>query len=160
MRTTDVFPSRFIKAGDIGDNEIVVTVSKVEIEDVGDDRKAVVYFVGKEKGLVCNRTNWDRIALAAGTDETDEWPGVKVQLYTEPVTFNGKTAPAIRVSGEEAVSLAGARPAPDAARHLARGEYGRHHSVLKLRPPGCSRTPGGLLHQEEQDDSIQQRQAA
>jgi len=85
MRTSEVFPSRFLKPG----------VSKVEIEDVGDDRKAVAYFVGKEKGLVLNRTNWDRIALAAGTDDTDEWPGVKVQLYTEPVTFNGKTAPAV-----------------------------------------------------------------
>ena len=48
MRTSDVFPSRFIKAADIGDHEVVVTVSKVEIEDVGDDRKAVVYFDGKE----------------------------------------------------------------------------------------------------------------
>jgi hypothetical protein len=97
MRTSDVFPSRFIKAADIGDAEPVVTVSKVDMEDIGDDRKPVVYFVGKEKGLVLNRTNWDRIGIAAGTDETDEWPGVKVQLYTEPVTFNGKTAPAIRV---------------------------------------------------------------
>jgi hypothetical protein len=56
MRTTDVFPSRFIKAGDIGDHEVVVTVSKVEIEDVGDDRKAVAYFVGKEKGLALKPT--------------------------------------------------------------------------------------------------------
>jgi len=97
MRTSDVFPSRFIKAADIGDNEVVVTVSKVEIEDVGDDRKPVVYFVGKEKGLVLNRTNWDRIAVAAGSDETDDWVGVKIQLYCEPVTYAGKTAPAIRV---------------------------------------------------------------
>jgi len=94
MRTQDAFPSRFIKASDIGDAEVVATISKVEIEDIGDDRKAVVYFVGKEKGLVCNRTNWDRIALAAGTDETDEWQGLKIMLFTKPVTFNGKTAPA------------------------------------------------------------------
>jgi hypothetical protein len=110
MRTSDVFPSRFIKAADIGDAEPVVTISKVEIEDVGDDRKAVVYFVGKEKGLVCNRTNWDRIALAAGTDETDEWPGVKVQLYTEPVTYAGKTAPAIRVKSVKKHAKAAAAP--------------------------------------------------
>ena len=94
---------------------VVVTVSKIEIEDVGDDRKAIAYFVGKEKGLVLNRTNWDRIALAAGTDETDEWPGVKVQLYTEPVTFNGKTAPAIRVKAVKKRSTSQAqdpRPTP------------------------------------------------
>jgi Holliday junction resolvase len=97
MKTEDVFPSRFVKAADIGDAEPVVTISKVAIENVGDDKKPVVYFVGKQKGLVCNRTNWDRISLAAGTDETAEWPGVKIQLYTEPVTYAGKTAPAIRV---------------------------------------------------------------
>ena len=105
MRTSEVFPSRFLKPG----------VSKVEIEDVGDDRKAVAYFVGKEKGLVLNRTNWDRIALAAGTDDTDEWPGVKVQLYTEPVTFNGKTAPAVRVKAVKKRSTSQAqdpRPTP------------------------------------------------
>ena len=62
-----------------------------------------------------NRTNWDRIALAAGTDDTDEWPGVKVQLYTEPVTFNGKTAPAVRVKAVKKRSTSQAqdpRPTP------------------------------------------------
>jgi hypothetical protein len=121
MRTSDVFPSRFIKATDLGDAEPVVTVSKVDIEDVGDDRKAVAYFVGKDKGLVLNRTNWDRIALAAGTDETDEWYGVRVQLYTEPVTFNGKTAPAIRVKAvkKRAAQEQDPRPTPPDAEPAA-----------------------------------------
>jgi hypothetical protein len=114
-RRNDIFPARFIKAADLGDTEPVVTVSKVEIEDVGDDRKAVCYFVGKKKGLVLNATNFDRIALVAGTDEIDEWLGVKVQLYTEPVTFNGKTAPAIRVKAvkkQPVLQAQDPRPAP------------------------------------------------
>jgi hypothetical protein len=113
MKTSDVFPSRFIKAADIGDNEVPVTVSKVEMEDVGDDTKAVAYFVGKQKGLVLNRTNWDRISLAAGTDETSEWPGVSIVLFTEPVTFNGKTGPAIRVKAvKRRTASQDPRPAP------------------------------------------------
>jgi hypothetical protein len=97
MRTSDVFPSRFVKAADIGDKEVVVTIDRVEMEDVGDDHKPVAYFKGTEKGLVLNRTNWDRISLAAGTDDSDEWPGVRIMLITEPVTYGGKTSPAIRV---------------------------------------------------------------
>jgi hypothetical protein len=97
MRTDDVFPARFVKAADIGDREVSVTITKVALEDVGDETKPVAYFKDKEKGLVLNRTNWDRISLAAGSDETEDWPGVSVVLYTEPVTYNGKTGPAIRV---------------------------------------------------------------
>jgi hypothetical protein len=41
MRTSDVFPSRFVKAADIGDKEVIVTIDRVEMEDVGDDHKPV-----------------------------------------------------------------------------------------------------------------------
>src|SRR5262245_26713906 len=100
MKTSDVFPSRFIQAADIidsGKDEIVVTISKVEVEEVGDDQKPAARFKGAEKGLVLNRTNWDRIALIAKSDESNEWPGTRVALYTELVSFGGKTGPAVRV---------------------------------------------------------------
>jgi hypothetical protein len=97
MRTQDVFPSRFLKAGDIGDGERVFTIAGVAIEEVGDDQKPVARFEGEKKGLVLNRTNWDRIGYIAGNDESTEWVGLKVALYTELVSFGGKSAPAIRI---------------------------------------------------------------
>jgi hypothetical protein len=97
MKTDDVFPSRFVKATDIGDKEVTVTINRVVTEILGIDEKPVAYFKNAEKGLVLNRTNWDRIAFAAGSDDSDDWPGVRVTLFTELVTFNGRTAPAIRV---------------------------------------------------------------
>jgi hypothetical protein len=97
MKTSEVFPSRFVKAADIGDKEITVSIAKVTIEEVGDDQKPVAFFKESPKGLVLNRTNWDRIAYIAGNDDSDSWPGMRVSLYTELVTFGGKTGPAVRV---------------------------------------------------------------
>jgi hypothetical protein len=97
MRTPDVFPSKYVKAADIGDKEVKVTITSVSVEEVGDDEKPVARFKKTDKGLVLNRTNWDRIALIAGTDESDEWVGLEITLYTELVSYAGKTAPAVRV---------------------------------------------------------------
>jgi hypothetical protein len=106
MRTNDVFPSRFLKAADIGDEGSILVITSVAIEEVGDDEKPVVHFDGEKKGLVLNRTNWDRLAYIAKTDESREWSGLRVELYKELVTFNGRTAPAIRVRAERASSKA------------------------------------------------------
>ena len=112
MKTSDVFPSRFIKAADIGDKEIAVTISKVTIEEVGDDQKPVAHFKNAEKGLVLNRTNWDRVAYIASNDDSDAWPGVRIALYTELVSFGGKTGPAVRVRPANKQSAAPQEPPP------------------------------------------------
>jgi hypothetical protein len=50
-----------------------------------------------EKGLVVNATNFDRLAHCCKNEDTDMWPGNTVTLYTELVSFKGKTGPAVRV---------------------------------------------------------------
>jgi hypothetical protein len=102
MRTNDVFPAKFLKAADVGDGERILTVASVSIEEVGDDDKPVARFNGEKKGLVLNRTNWDRLAHIAGSDDSNDWTGLKVALYTELVSFGGKTGPAIRVRATRA----------------------------------------------------------
>jgi hypothetical protein len=119
MKTSEVFPSRFIKAADIeGKDDVVVTITNVTVEEVGDDQKPVARFKGAEKGLVLNRTNWDRIAYIAGNDDSDAWPGVRIGLYCELVSFGGKTGPAVRVRppGKQAAAAqqqATAAPRPE-----------------------------------------------
>jgi hypothetical protein len=56
----------------------------------------VLYFQGKEKGLVTNRTNADRIAYLYGSN-TDGWIGKEIVLYTDMVPFQSKVIEAIRV---------------------------------------------------------------
>ena len=56
----------------------------------------MLYFQGKEKGLVLNKTNANNIAYVYG-DETDDWRGQEITLFEAMVDFQGKTVPAIRV---------------------------------------------------------------
>jgi hypothetical protein len=92
----------------------------VALERVGEDQRLVVSFVGKQKRLTLNRTNATAIAEAAGTDDTDRWPGTRVRLFSTPVLFQGRTVQALRI-GPVARGAAGPAPAPRAAAAPAPG---------------------------------------
>jgi arabinogalactan endo-1,4-beta-galactosidase len=97
MNINEAFPSKYLKASDLGGSEPTVTISHVTVEEVGEtDRKPVIYFAGKEKGIVLNKTNATNIGDAYGPD-TDEWTGKKVTLFTAWVDFNGRSVEAIRI---------------------------------------------------------------
>jgi len=93
----DAFPSSYLKAADLGHSRVLVTIQKVVIEAIGDDHKPVVYFVGKEKGLVLNKTNAQSIAEIAGTYDSDEWGGVQIRLFATKTDYAGKRVDCIRV---------------------------------------------------------------
>jgi len=118
MNINDTFPSNFLKAADLNGGQPTVTISHVAIEDIGDDRKPVLYFVGKEKGIVLNKTNATNISGAYGP-ETDDWTGKKVTLFTSWVDFQGKSVEAIRIRradnprpSQQPVQQQTSRPAP------------------------------------------------
>lgn len=110
MKATDVFPSKYLRAADLDGREHVVTIDRVDSEMLGDDRKLVVYFMGKEKGLVLNRTNFTAIEDISKEDDTDNWPGVQIKLVTAKVDYQGKRVPAIRI--DEPPRKAAPRPEP------------------------------------------------
>lgn len=98
MKSDDVFPSKWLKASDLGDDEPTVTIDRVVLEDITEkERKPVIYFKGWQKGMVCNKTNWGRIAFITNSDESDEWRGKEVALYVELVDMQGQMKPALRV---------------------------------------------------------------
>lgn len=96
MNINETFPSNFLKAADLQGAQPTVTISHVKIEDIGEDRKPVLYFVGKDKGIVLNKTNATNISDAYGP-ETDDWTGKKVTLFTAWVDFQGRSVEAIRI---------------------------------------------------------------
>lgn len=112
MNVNTAFPSKYLKAADLGDTQPVVTISHVEIEEVGQDKekRPVCYFQGKVKGVVLNRSNANSITAISGTPETDEWPGVQVQLYVAVVSFRGEEVEAIRMRAPKVAPKP--RPAP------------------------------------------------
>jgi hypothetical protein len=96
MRVSDVFPSNYLKAGDLQGRTLRVTMDRVEVEQIGQDRKPVLYFVGKQKGVVLNKTNAGNIAMMFGED-MDEWGGSDVELFPTMVDYQGRSVEAIRI---------------------------------------------------------------
>jgi hypothetical protein len=96
MKISNAFPSKYLKASDLQDRNVEVIMSRVEIEAIGDDeRKPVLYFQGKTKGLVLNKTNARAIATGYG-DDTAGWQGRSLTLFSAMVDFRGESVEAIR----------------------------------------------------------------
>ena len=119
MDITQAFPSRFLKAADLRDASPIVTIERVEMEEVGaqgqpKEQKPVVYFKDKVRGLVLNKTNANAITRIAGSPDTDDWVGVQVELFVAQVEFAGDIMSAIRVRAPRKAPAAAttARPAP------------------------------------------------
>lgn len=101
MKRSEIFPSKYLKHEDLEGKDVTVTIHSADMENVGTEEKPeeklVLRFRGRDKGLVCNVTNFDTIEMMYG-DETDEWVGQPITLYTDhTVKFAGKKAPGIRV---------------------------------------------------------------
>ncbi len=96
MKVSDAFPSKYVAAPDLDGKNVRVTIARVEIEKVGEDTKPVIYFQGKQKALVCNKTNAKAIAAAYG-DEMDDWIGSELILFPIMTDYQGESKPAVRV---------------------------------------------------------------
>jgi len=107
----DAFPSNYLKASDLQGRQAVVTIDRVEFEAVGRERemKAVVYFTGKQKGMVLNKTNAKKITEITQSALTEEWPGHAVVLYPTETEFGGETVECVRI---KPVAKVPARQAP------------------------------------------------
>lgn len=96
MKISQEFPSQYLKASDLGGREIRVTMGRVEREEIGTDKKLVLYFQGKDKGMVLNKTNANNIASLYGP-ETEDWQGKRIMLTVAWVDFQGRSVEALRV---------------------------------------------------------------
>lgn len=110
MKVSQAYPSNYLKASDLQDRNVRVIISGYKMEKIGEDQKPVLYFKGKEKGLVMNKTNANNIAAEYG-DDMDDWQGHEIILFSAWVDFQGKSVEAIRVRKPQPKDGNGA-PAP------------------------------------------------
>lgn len=96
MKVSNVFSGDTLKAADLQGHEPTVVIASVEMKKFDNGNKLVITFQGKKKALVCNKTNSNRIAYMYG-DETEDWIGKEITLYTDLVDFQGSTVEAIRI---------------------------------------------------------------
>jgi len=132
MKLSQAFPSNFLKADDLNGQTVTVTISSVEVEELGQgkdkERRLVISFKGKEKKFVCNKTNASTIEGLYG-DETDNWIGQRITIAPREVEFQGKMVWAIRVSLQKpgaapAQAVPKAAPAPAPAPAVPAAEQG------------------------------------
>lgn len=96
MDINQVYSGNSFKAEDLGDQEPTFIITAIEMKPFDKGNKLVLSFQGEKKTLVCNKTNAKRIAFMFGND-TNNWVGQSITLYTEHVDFQGEIVPAIRV---------------------------------------------------------------
>lgn len=93
----EFFPSKYLKEADLKGRAHKLTIDRVERGDEKVSGKPVIYFVGKEKGMVANATNCGAVADAAGTPKIEEWGGTEVEVYPDVVQYNNQSTPCIRI---------------------------------------------------------------
>ena len=108
--------STYLKAGDLRGNAVGVTIQSVTEETIGTgaeaEQKAVVRFLGKEKGLVLNVTNNNVLSDTFGFN-SDIWIGKRIEIFPTTTDFAGKIVDCLRVripAPETAVPLPGPQP--------------------------------------------------
>jgi len=90
------FPTKWLKATDLDDDDLNVTVKSVDLEMLEDGEKVVVSFREIPKGLVLNKTNAAALAKLHGRD-TDGWISKRVTLFRTEVSYRGEMVWAIRL---------------------------------------------------------------
>lgn len=118
MNINSAFPSKYLKASDLGEAQPVVTIDHVAMEEVGQkkEKRPVLYFQGKDKGVVLNRTNSNKIVEILGSADTDEWEGQRIKLYASTTSFAGEEVECIRVKAAgngKASPIKMSKPAPE-----------------------------------------------
>ena len=111
MKVSEEFPSQYLKASDLGGREVRVVMANCEREKIGSDNKLVLYFKGKQKGLVLNKTNAGTISDAYG-DDTEDWFDQPLILFSVKTDYQGKVVDATRCRIPTAKDNRQAKPDP------------------------------------------------
>jgi len=106
MKIGKMKTSKYLKKEDAG-NGVTVTIVRIDQQDVSmendpADMKYVMYFQenvdGENKGMVLNWTNIQLCARACGSEETEDWIGKQIEIYSDPnVSYGGKLIGGIRI---------------------------------------------------------------
>lgn len=103
MDFDQLYPGRFLKAGDFKGKDVTLTITGVTIEKLpqntgGERVRGILAFDKTEKQLVLNRTNGECIKAMFGRD-TDKWIGKRLTLFPMDMGDSSFGDLAIRVRG-------------------------------------------------------------
>ena len=115
MDINAAFPSKWLKAPDLGGQDVTVDMAHVVKEEVGQgtegEVKPVLYFDGQQKGLVLNKTIAKTIQGLYGS-EPAAWAGRPITLFPTTTTYQGEVKDCIRAKAPTGTVAALASPPP------------------------------------------------
>ena len=89
--------SLYLTKDDVPMTGVDMVIANVTIEEVGDEQKPVINFMGGSKGMVANKVNVGVLCSLYGA-ESDAWSGKIITLFNDPsVQFQGKLVGGIRL---------------------------------------------------------------
>lgn len=97
-KMSEAFPSKYLCAADLRSQPSSLVMGVVEMEPVGRENeiKPVLYFKGRRKGMVLNKTNSNAIVAQYG-DDSDMWAGRTITIYPTTTDMAGDIVPCVRV---------------------------------------------------------------
>jgi hypothetical protein len=107
-KTSEMRESKFLKKEDVGRGVLATIAScvrkNVAMEGAEPEQKWCLTFRELDKPLVLNSTNIQLCEQICGSDDTDQWVGKRIVLYTDPnVSYAGKLVGGIRVRAQRTV---------------------------------------------------------
>jgi len=105
----DALPSQWLKAADF-EKPGLLTIRKFSVEQMGDDKRPVVWFDEVEKGLGLNITNGNTIEEITGSADPARWVGHKVVCYKTQTDFKGTRTDCVRIRAPKPGSVAPTPP--------------------------------------------------
>jgi len=98
MKMDQMYPSSstLLKAADLAGKAVKKTIADIEMVDLGDKVKPVLKFEGTDRELALNKTNAMIIVSMYG-DDSNNWMGKEITMYSTKVDFQGKPVDAIRI---------------------------------------------------------------
>jgi hypothetical protein len=115
MKLSEAFPSKYLKSVDVPEPTIA-TIKLAEEENIKgldgrEQRKVVLYFAKKLKPLPLNRCNFESVMDICGSDDSTDFPGTKIELFTMKVQGPNGITDGVRIRAPGAVEKAKPRKA-------------------------------------------------
>lgn len=133
-----MYDKEFLYSFDLQGRDVTVKIVRVvagKLTGQGgkSNKKPIIYFEGKEKGLGLNITNARTIAAMYGGFDSEKWLGKWITLYPTTTTFGSSTVDCIRIR-------------PEIPKSRASGAAGGKSASAPAAPPPrdeVPREPGG-----------------
>jgi hypothetical protein len=100
MKRHEIFAEKYLKCAHLKGKPATLTITAAPYETLknrkGEEQKIVLSFAETKKTFPLNMTNFNSVADMCGED-TDDWPGKKIEVYPTTTQMDGKMVECIRV---------------------------------------------------------------